>query len=684
MTYRHWKIAAGCLGAVVLLAAAWPAEAQVFVGARGMVMPIAPGGGVAGPAKNSKAGVHIPKGRSINFAYTMTDGAGFRWDIQYYGTIGQGTNYAYSGGLYLQVNGSSVHSNNQGWINKDGDEVELGPYARNNVRVYRRIKVYKDMGLARWLDIFENPTDQEVNLSIRVYSNTNWTIGQRTFSSGKGTFTDKDYAFITQTQGGNAPATMHYVCGERAKLRPTVNIQNNQIYVNYRVKIPPKGTSILCYFESQNNSVAELNKLMKSIKPYRLLRDLSPSVRKLLLNMPVAGGIGGVELTRNESSDTVITGHGDPIYGKIENESFDLSTLFGPMKLPAGQVVGMAAVPGEEGRFRVLLTGGQVIAGAMADSQKLKIAITTGGDLTVPFTDVQQASYQITEARPEDMPFKDPLMILRTGDRVAFDAGKLQLKLRTRQGTVDLRAGDLLAITMDNPGNGVHRVSFLNGSQLAGFLEPQTISLSLTLGPKLDIPRDLISNVQFAVDEKPDDSLDSVKLSNGDELFGKLMSRDIVIQTNYGPVTLQPENIKAITFSPTHLGRVAVQSWDGSTYRGQCGHDALTFQIVPGPKLDLYVGQCVEITRNVTVPPKDVLERVEKFIAKLGAESYKDRQAASESLFQEGKRILPLLQKHLDASDPEVRQRLRDVIERLGGKPQPPDDDDNDGPMIIG
>jgi len=33
-----------------------------------------------------------------------------------------------------------------------------------------------------------------------------------------------------------------------------------------------------------------------------------------------------------------------------------------------------------------------------------------------------------------------------------------------------------------------------------------------------------------------------------------------------------------------------------------------------------------------------------------------------------GKGIVPMLRKHLAATDPEVRQRVEDIIERLGGK----------------
>jgi len=672
MTFRQLGTGAICLGALALLACPTIAQPQVIMGGRVFVGG-RPGGTEPGASvKNDKTGLHLPQGRNVNFTYNMTDGAGFRWDIQYYGTVGQGTNYAYSGGLYLQVDGASVHSSGLGWANAEGDEVEIGPFNRGSVNIYRRIKVYKDQGLARWLDIYENTTDKEQSINVRVYSNTNYMIVNQVFSSGKGQFTDKDFAFITQTQGGNTPAVMHYVCGERSKLRPTVNVQQQQVFVNYSVPVPAKGTSVVCYFESQGNSVDDLTKLMKTLRPYKLMKDIPSAVRRMLVNMPLSAGIGSVELSRIESADTVITAHGDPIYGKIENASFVLDTLFGPMTLPAKQVLGMAAISGQDRQFRVLLAGGQIIAGAMPAGDKLKLTMPAGGDLAVPFQDVQQAGYRISADRPEEAAFGAPIMVLRTGDRVAFDGAAIGLRLRTSHGAIALKAEDLLSITMDNPGNGIHRATFLNGSQLAGFLEPESIPLTLVLGPKLTVPRNLISEIRFAPDEKPDGTLDCVRLSNGDELFGRLATEELTVQSSYGVVKLRPENIRNVTFSTTHLGRTAMTQWDGTTLRGQCTPQMLSFQIVPGPTLDLYIGQCVEITRSQALPPKEIRDRLQKLVGQLGAESYKDRQAASEELQKMGKGIVPILQKHLSASDPEVRQRIEDVIEKLGGRTDTP------------
>ena len=656
--------------AMVLSLSAWaPCAAARLIRPVGPV-PTGPPPGVKGGAK---AGLHIPQGRTVSFTYTMNDGAGFRWDIQYYGTIGQGTNYAYSGGLYCQVNGSNVHSGGRGWMNAAGDEIEIGPYSRNNLKVYRRIKVYKDQGLARWLDIFENPTARAITVNVRVYSNTNWTISQRIFSSGGGAFTDKDFAFITRSQSGNnPPALLHYVCDKRSKVRPTVNVQNNQVYVNWSLTVPANKTIVLCYFESQEHSTDKLKKQMKSFRPHRALKDLSPAVRRLIVNISGGMDLEGVELERSDSADVVYNAHGDPIFGKITNKAFHLETYFGEMDLPADQIIGMASAGGEDQGFRALLSGGQIIAGRLAKDAKVHVVLPAGGELKIPFTDVRQWSFQISKTRPEEAAFSGPVVILRTGDRVAFDGEALQLKLRTRHGLVELKAKHVLQIALDNAANAVHRVTFLNGSRLAGFLEPQKIPFTLKLGPKLTVPRNLVARVQFSEEEKPDATLDAVTLSNGDELFGRLATEEFALQTDYGPVTLKPENIQAMAFSQTHLGRAVLQLWDGSILRGQCKQETLAFQITPGPMVNIYVGQFVQVRRNQALPPKEIRLKLQKLVGQLGAESYKDRQAATEELVKMGKGIIPMLRKYLTTSDPEVRQRIEDVIERLGGSASPP------------
>ncbi|MDP7289161.1 MAG: hypothetical protein QGH94_14340, partial [Phycisphaerae bacterium] len=91
----------------------------------------------------------------------------------------------------------------------------------------------------------------------------------------------------------------------------------------------------------------------------------------------------------------------------------------------------------------------------------------------------------------------------------------------------------------------------------------------------------------------------------------------------------------------------------------------------PRTVLNIYAGQFVSIECPLPMPPTAARAAVEKLIAQLGAESYEDRQKASKKLLSMGKSISPMLKKHLANSDPEVRQRIEDLLEQFGGSGAP-------------
>ena len=611
----------------------------------------------------TKSGLHIPQTSRVNFERNMTDGGGFRWNIQHYGTVGQGTNYAYSGGLYCQINGSNVRSSGYGWLNKAGDEVEIGPYSRNNLNVYRRIKVYKDQPLARWLDIFENPTGQDITVQVSIYTNTNWPVVGKTDVA-------KGWAFITEAMGGgqNTPSLLHIVADKRSKMRPQLQIQNNQIYVRWNLTVPANKSIVLCYFESQNHTTAANIKTIKNFRPSTVLKDLPASVRKMIVNFHAVGGVDGLELERSDLYDMVTLKGGDPLFGTVANDAFRVETFVGPLDVPAKKVVGMALGGDTGDAARVLLADGQIICGRIPET-KLSLKIADGGTLQVPFERIQQWAFRVSEDRPEEVPFGGAIAMLRSGDRVGFDPEKVSLTLRTRHGVVKLEGKDILSVSLDNAGNAVHRVTFLNGSRLGGFLEPEKISLPLKLGPKLDVGRNMITRMQFAQEDKPDATLTRAVLTNGDELYGRLLTDKIELRSELGSVHPSPAGVKTMTFSPTHLGRARMEMWNGSVYRGQLTKQELTFQIVPGPALKVYAGQFESLVRPQPLPPGELREKVEKLVARLSAESYKDRQAATEELKKMGAAIAPLLGKYAKSDDPEVRHRIEEILEHIGGNP---------------
>ncbi len=179
---------------------------------------IAPGAAPTGPLPGPAA-LHIKRARAISLRgyHIMTDGGGYRWDFQYYGSVYRGTNNAYAGAMYCRINGSNFRAPGYaGWVNKAGDEIEMGPYSRNGLQVYRRVKVYKKLPLARWLDSFHNPSSSPITVSIRMYSSMTYQISKTLTNTGRAVFGEKDFAFITQTSNTNAPSVLHVVTSKGA------------------------------------------------------------------------------------------------------------------------------------------------------------------------------------------------------------------------------------------------------------------------------------------------------------------------------------------------------------------------------------------------------------------------------------------------------------------------------------
>ncbi len=634
-----------------------------------------------GPPGEAAHGLHIPQGNRINFNYNMSDGAGFRWDIQYYGTIGQGTNNAFSGCMYLQINNSGLQPRGAGWVNKAGDEVEIGPFQFNSpVRVFRRIRVYKDQPLARWVDIFENPSGQEQALQIHYHTNTNYTVSETRTSSGGTTFSDKDWAFVTKTtSGGNSPTVLSIVCDPRSKVRPSVQVHSNTVNLRYNIVVPAGKSVILCHFQSQGNSQTQHDKTMKGFRSFRLVKDLPAPVQKTILNFTCARGVEGVDLERSDSEDSVILKRGDPIFGRIQNTGFTLQTLFGELKLKQEDVIGMAAGLGGDTQTRFVLTSGQVVRGQGADL-RLSVALGGGGQLDVPIADISQWSYRISETKPADQPFAAPQAVLRTGDILKFDPAKVRLSFRSRYGLAALRAEDLQSIALDNQGNIVHRCTFVNGTRLGGFLEPERISLALALGAPLEVDRDLLVQMRFSEEENRPAALAQVIMNNEDELYGRFVERSFRLATKYNAVDLAMDHVKTMKLEE---GQLAVEMWNGTVHRGLPAQAELPFEIAPGTVFKLPTDQIVSVLRPDPLPPEDIRKQVEALVARLGAESYKDRQDASDKLGQLGKGIVPLLQKLAENPDVEVRHRIQEVLDKLGAT-SAPDNADPNNPFVQG
>ncbi|MCD4823796.1 MAG: HEAT repeat domain-containing protein [Phycisphaerae bacterium] len=629
-----------------------------------------------------KSPLHLPRTSEHRGNFTINDAQGYRWDIYtHYGTIQGGTNNAFSNGVYLHINGSNFYSNNsRGYLSKARDEIEIGPWSRSNLRISRRLKIFKKEGIARWLDIYENPTGQDININIKITSQLAYGHGSTKTVTGKASPGPKDWAFYVKQRNNRPPMVLHIPFGPRAKtkIRPRISIQNNRVEYQLNCRIPARKTVVLAYFAKQHSSAQTLEKTMKTFRPYKFFADLKPEVRKLILNFNATGGMYDVDIERTEQSDQIKLVSGDPMFGVVENKSFRMKTFFGEMTLPAKRTIGMALRKGNRGTFQAVLSDGQVVCGTLPD-QKLRIKIPSVGIQQIPFSDISNWSFKISADRPAEVKFQGPFLVMRTGDRLAFKADSLKLKLKTRNGTVDLDPATICRIKTDNPSHSIHKVEFLNGSVLSGLIEQAEIPVQLRLCDKQTIKRDMITGIEFAVDVKATPPAATVILSNGDKLFGRLDEKQLQLKGKYGNIKVNPASIKSLHQVPSRQGEVKMKLWNNSVFQGVLVNEELRFQLVPGPTVLISPAQIASLEQTNALPPGHVVKDITKLVAQLGSESYKDRKAAQDTLTKMGAEVIPILKKHANSKDPEIRQRIAEILETLKASSSSVNDDGSDG-----
>ncbi|MFP4053209.1 MAG: hypothetical protein ACLFV7_05020, partial [Phycisphaerae bacterium] len=569
--------------------------------------------------KTVEGGLHIPVGPKVSFnPHVMTDGGNFRWDLQIYGTVYNGTNQAYGGAMYCQINGNNVHAHNYGWRNASGDEVEIyDRYShsrynnryRKGLQIFRRIKVYKDRPLARWMDILENPTDKDITVKVTIYSNYYSTFGHFTTNNGDERFSDGDTGLVTsQKHRNNAPAVMHVYCDNKAKVKPKVQKGSSYLNVHYNVTIPAKKTRILVYFQSQGHSHDKLLKRLKQFKAWRELKDLNTDVRKKIVNFGRVSGYADIDLERSDDHDSAIMSNGDPIFGKIANAEFRMVTDYGEVTLPADDVIGMAIQtdkkdrPVTDGGMKVLLRGGHLLFGKLP-GQKVRMDID-GTVLDIPVGHIHQCSYRISRQRPDFVDTLSPHILLRRGDRLPIDANRFVLPLETPLGPVNIRAADLLHAELPKEGERTCVVTFLNNSTIRGKLIDKPIRCDLSLDANSSIDPNSITKVVHRNEPVESNPLASLVIRTDKDgwgedqgtLTGSVKDTSLTLSADGKTETIDMGVIRKVEFAADPNSPSVVETWEGKTHRGVLAEKPLTFQVGEGTVFTVDVKLCKQLT----------------------------------------------------------------------------------------
>ena len=586
-----------CIVAVSCLLSTRPAPGQqVRIIGRGPAPAVQPQPGIA------PGGMALPPadGDEINMNWAATDGDGKRWDINAQGSVLDGTNDAYDGGMLLQVNGSTFQdTDNKANKLPDRQEIILGPWTyQDKVKVHRQIYVDDAQGYCRWLDLFTNLTDQDITVKIVYRTNHGGSADAVTQADPKQT--DNRGMVVAESSQSNRPAVVHLWQMEGFDKAFAVNRQNDNLTLSMDLTIPAGKTVGLCLFNAQRDSADEAREFLNTFNVADALTDLGPAVREAIVN---AGGsfvaLPGLILNRTKGTDQLALADGARLDGTIMNKTFSLETSLGKVLLPAEKILGGQSIRNGQA-VRIALDDGQIIDGRC--DQPVEITLADGTTQSLPWWKLRWISYRLGSPRPDFATPARPMLVLRDGQRWAPSPLPKTWTLLSNLGTLTLPTKQIASIRLATEPGQLQQVTLRNGSTLSGLLKNQT--LQAQVGPADNISLELISEL-FVTDEKTAPPNQAVAtLRGGDVIRGRVEFRplDGLVLAFDGALPLV--HIKSLRRIP-NTRRFKLTDPSGEVHTVELKGKAIGISAGPGLEFTLPVGSLQSLTLPAPEKPAE-------------------------------------------------------------------------------
>ncbi|HUS48384.1 MAG TPA: LamG domain-containing protein [Phycisphaerae bacterium] len=410
-------------------------------------------------------------------------------------------------------------------------------------------------------------------------------------------------------------------------------------------------------FEGAIDDVAIWNRALSAEEIHRVfearsLRDILP-------------GAAAPFVTRLAEADRIALNDGSVLVGTIENSSYTIAASIGRLEIAADRVAGLIPVGTDGSRVRMLLADGQAVAGEPAEAS-VRLKLADGSTRAVPFTDIRECGHRLRGSKPAAA--ARPGVVPHSGDMLTWTSCREKLQLKTDYGTVDLPIDGLLWAGPARQEQRGWQAVLVNGSTLSGTMLPEKLTLKLTVGPEVTMARDEIRRLLGPSRRVEPAGQIAVSMRNGDRLVGRLTEKKLTIQTDFGQAEIAPASVFRITFDANQPGVMVAQAWTGTVLRGKLADAAVTVELLPGLAIKVPPSQIDSIARADVSLPREVAQKAQQLIAQLGAEAYKDREAASKALVKMGPSVVALLRQHLKNGDPEIRRRVEEILGKLPAK----------------
>ncbi|MDB5296784.1 MAG: hypothetical protein JWO31_2767 [Phycisphaerales bacterium] len=609
---------------------------------------------------------------TVSLPYGVPDGTGGTWQVYPFGQIQQSGNQPlYSQGAMLNVNGAQPMSQNrQARIDDKTGELVLEGMNANGLAVTRRLLFEKDPPVVRYVDVIKNNTGRDQAVSLTLSSNINFGVqAAQTVPDPKRK--GQDVGWVAQTNGNGA--VMEVFAGKGAKTAMTISHQqgNNVVTAGLTVAVPTGKEVAVMHLHGVHPSVDAATQFVLKLREQDLLRKMPPDVRKLIVNFPSQSNmVGDLELLRGDALDVVELRGGDQLRGTLKQSNFDLVTFYGPVSLPADRVVALLNVGAFRPRQLVVTTDGQIFGGTLKQD-KLDLQLSSGQITKVPLDQVTRAGYRKRPGEPEEWTLDKPMVVMRSGERVAVRPPAGLVEVATRYGKLSLDPKMVSALVLQNEDSGAHQVVLTDGSRFTGLLTADVLEMALDAGGGPDqtvrFPAGAVARVQLGKTAEQDDTAAVVRLANDDLLVGHLTGQ-IKVDTAFDTLTLNAAEIRELRRPPgTAAGGsdVQVTLFDGSTVGGQPQDPDLSVELAGGLTMRVPLALLEEYVQPQPSPGKETEARIAELVKNLSADDWKARDRAQQGLTNLGPVAAGTLRKLRAGQSAEAQQRIDSILKEL-------------------
>ena len=616
-------------------------------------------------------GVVPAAGGGVNLPYTLQDTVGNNWMIYQGGWFRQNNNMPiYGQGAMIWINGQPANQmNNQAHLDPKTGELVIENMNANGCSVTRHILIDKAAGFIRYIDVVKNTQAQPQTYQVMLQSNSNYGInaGQEVPDPRK---KGQNLGWVGQTGANQSIVEMY--AGKGAKVAPQIQYQpgNNVIQATIPLTVPAGKEQAIMHIHTVNPTQDGGMKFMTDFKESPLLKAIPPAMRRLIVNFRAAQDfIGDIEILRGDVLDVVELRSGDEYRGTIKEPNYQLQTFYGNVTLPVDKVIGIINV----GQFRprqLLVTSDGQIFGGHLKKENIELQMSSGQTIQVPLSQISRVGYRKLNDEPREWTFDKPMVVMRSGERVAVQMPTIPIDVVTRYGTLSLKPEQVAAVLLQNEENNVHEVELTDGSKFAGLLTAPQFDMKLDTGDAGQIvkfPTSAIARIQLNTKLKePDDTTPSIHLSNEDELNGSLTGK-LKLDTSFDTIDVNAPELKSLTHaSEGGANDVQVALWDGTVLSGQLEEQDVTCQLMGGVTLNVPVALVREYNQPQPQPSAGMVERIRKIVeTDLTNEDWHVRDRARAQLLSMGPAVASVLKQMRDSQPPEAQKTIDIILGEL-------------------